>query len=383
MVRVRGSCKGWKNGLGNHQLINDGAHWNVPVPTLWELGIRNNWFDFVKFTSQCNKQHQVFDKSILNDNIKNREGLSLVGYPRTEWLPFDVLATQSLYRSTIRNQIIDMNDPNVSQDLKDNIEFTVDISNPQASILNLNLKPNITRAEEQRKLRNNIIKQEKADGTYNNRMDKNVLIIYLDNLSRAHFYRKMPKTAEFINQFVDNQDSDISAHQFFRYHSVFYNTLYSNDAMYYGQIGPLSETSTGVFDSYSNNGYITGFFKDACESHSNSIKTENPTFHRWDHMGGGISWDKNYDDDDFTSLSVFTGKNSAIRRWLYGKNMHEIQLDYLKQFWGAYPNNRKFFRTHFSEGHVFFGKSRPHPPRRGRVFLTKKLFDQPPYFTHI
>ena len=126
--------------------------------------------------------------------------------------------------------------------------------------------------------------------------------------------------------------------------------------MYFGQVGPLSDTSTSVFDSYSKNGYITGFFKDSWESHSNAIKSENPSFHRWDHMGGGIAWDKNYDDEDFTSLSVFTGKNSAIRRWLYGKNMHEIQLDYLKQFWAAYPNNRKFFRTHFSEGHELLGE---------------------------
>lgn len=189
--------------------------------------------------------------------------MTLVGYPRTEWLPFNILATQKLYRSTVRNQIIDMNDPNVSSEAKDSVEFTVDLSNPQASTLNLNIKPNATRAEQQRKLRDDIIKQEKADGTYKDRMDKNVLIIYLDNLSRAHFYRKMQKTAEFIGQFVDNQESDISAHQFFRYHSVYYNTLYSNDAMYFGQVGPLSNTSTSIFDSYSKNGYITGFFKDS------------------------------------------------------------------------------------------------------------------------
>ena len=208
MARIRGSWKGWTDGLGDHQLINDGTHCNVPVPTLCELGIRNNWFDFVKFTPQWNKQNQVFDKSVLNDNI-NKEKVTLVGYPRTEWLPFNILATQSLYRSTIRNQIIDMNDPKVSNEAKDNVEFTVDLSNPQASTLNIHVRPNMTRANEQRQLRDNIIQQEKADGTYSSRMDKNVLIIYLDNLSRAHFYRKMPKTAEFINQFVDNQESDI------------------------------------------------------------------------------------------------------------------------------------------------------------------------------
>jgi arylsulfatase A-like enzyme len=36
--------------------------------------------------------------------------------------------------------------------------------------------------------------------------------------------------------------------------------------------------------------------------------------------------------------------------------MHQIQIDYLKQFWNAYPNNRKFFRTHFSEAHELSGE---------------------------
>ena len=166
----------------------------------------------------------------------------------------------------------------------------------------------------------------------------------------------MPKTAEWISKFVDNVDSKFTTFQYFRYYSVFYNTLYTNDAMYFGEVGPLTDTNNDIFDSYSQNGYITGFFKDSWEAHSNSIKTLNPSFHRWTHMGGGITWDKNYDNDDFTSLTIFHGKSSSVRRWLYGKNIHEIQLEYLKQFWASYPENRKFFRTHFSEAHELLGE---------------------------
>lgn len=91
----------------------------------------------------------------------------------------------------------------------------------------------------------------------------NVLILYFDNLSRAHFFRKLPKTAEWISEFVDNQQSQYSTFQYFRYHSAYYNTLYSNDGMYLGEVGPLNDTTQNVFDSYSQNGYITGFFKDS------------------------------------------------------------------------------------------------------------------------
>lgn len=31
-------------------------------------------------------------------------------------------------------------------------------------------------------------------------------------------------------------------------------------------------------------------------------------------------------------------------------------MNYLKQFWSAYPDNRKFFRTHFSEAHELTGE---------------------------
>lgn len=31
-------------------------------------------------------------------------------------------------------------------------------------------------------------------------------------------------------------------------------------------------------------------------------------------------------------------------------------MDYVKQFWAAYPENRKFFRTHFSEAHELTGE---------------------------
>lgn len=35
--------------------------------------------------------------------------------------------------------------------------------------------------------------------------------------------------------------------------------------------------------------------------------------------------------------------------------MSNMQLNYTMQFWEAYPNNRKFFRTHFSDNHEFLG----------------------------
>lgn len=63
-----------------------------------------------------------------------------------------------------------------------------------------------------------------------------------------------------------------------------------------------------------------------------------------------------YDNNLFSSLTVFQGKNSAIRHCLYGQDMHNIQFEYINKFWEAYPNNRKFFRTDFTDAHEVTGE---------------------------
>jgi len=257
-----GSCKGWEYGLGGKSLINDGNHCTIPIPTMCEFGIRGNIFDVNRFSGECSTRSNVFQIEQVN-TTRNREDVKLIGFPRVENAYSIIGTSQRKYQRYVRNNIIDMDDPDISQEIKDNIEVTLDISNPEASKLTINVKPNITRAEEQKKLREEIIQKEKEDGTYNTRIDKNVLLIYLDNMSRAHFYRQLPKTVEFLEKFYDNQDEDINSYQFFRFHSSFYNTARTNNGLYYGQVNIVNDTSTSVFGAFDRNGYITGFFKDA------------------------------------------------------------------------------------------------------------------------
>lgn len=51
-----------------------------------------------------------------------------------------------------------------------------------------------------------------------------------------------------------------------------------------------------------------------------------------------------------------SGRNSQYKRCLYGKGLQEIQFEYLTQFWEAYPDVRKFFRTSVSYAHEFTGE---------------------------
>jgi len=292
----------------------------------------------------------------LPAHLKDHKQLTRIGFPRIEDYPEDIKMNKTVFIDYVRSKLVDIDDPELSEQDRSNIEFVVDISNPDHHKLEIDLKHNSTRAHEQKRLREEIIDKEKALGTYESRIDKNVLVLYIDNLSRAHFYRKMPETAEWLSKYVDNEEEDIKAFQYFKYHTSYYNTLYANAGMYYGQVEHVEDTSKNVFDSYSKNGYITGFFKDSCETIAFSNRDEDPHTHRWDHFGGEISCDYNYDTTTVRSLKVFEGKASSIRHCLYSKNMHEIQIEYLKQFWKKYPENRKFFRTHFSEPHELTGE---------------------------
>ena len=108
----------------------------------------------------------------VSDKLRNKDGLTLLGFPRTEWSPFHTLVNQTLYRKEVRSGIIDMNDPEVPQSTKDSVEFTLNISDPKNAILSVRNSFSISRADEQKKLREQIIQNEKNNGTYKTRLDK-------------------------------------------------------------------------------------------------------------------------------------------------------------------------------------------------------------------
>ena len=197
----------------------------------------------------------------MPDHLKNKTDLKTIGFQRAENYDITHRLGLDLLMSTVRDQVVDMDDPEVPQEIKDSIEFTVDMSNPHKHQLNVNLKKNEARAREQQILRQKILAKDKLEGK-TDRIDKNVFILYIDNLSRANFKRRLPKVTEWLSQFVDNDQNSLELFQFFRYHSVYYNTKKNNNALWFGQVGLVKEMSSNVFDEFSKSGYVTGFIKD-------------------------------------------------------------------------------------------------------------------------
>ena len=55
-------------------------------------------------------------------------------------------------------------------------------------------------------------------------MFKNVIIMFFDTISRAHFFRKFPKTISFLNKFSRYEKNfskkKMTIFQFFKYNSI-------------------------------------------------------------------------------------------------------------------------------------------------------------------
>ena len=98
-----------------------------------------------------------------------------------------------------------MDDPDVPQSVKNSIEFVVDISGDNNHILTYELKKNETRAVEAKKIREKVLETDKKNKN-KERIDKDVLIIYMDNISRVHFHRKMKKLNRWLDQYSDNYE---------------------------------------------------------------------------------------------------------------------------------------------------------------------------------
>jgi hypothetical protein len=67
--------------------------------------------------------------------------------------------------------------------------------------------------------------------------------------------------------------------------------------------------------------------------------------HIWDHENVAIACDVNFEDlqDMDNMYDIFEGRNSALKRCIYGYQIHQLHFEYTKQFWDAYPDVRKFF----------------------------------------
>ena len=268
-----------------------------------ELGV---YFDFTsKIRPTClNNNLLKYEKvKILKDlgNLKMLEKSKKknFGYPLTNNDEFNPSYFGSLCYPGKKNFENYVNEKVILMDLynKNKKKYYPNISKPEIELILedyggkiiFNIQRNKTLIKEREK----IIKKKKL-------LYKNILILFLDTLSRAHFHRKFPKTIKFLNKFskyeTNESKKNMTIFQYFKYNSLFTYTDPNLKAAYYG----AKNDGSGIHFSnfFKNNGYIIGRVNAFCEKESVFDEKNDTKFLHgtWDHEGLSLGCIKGFYD---------------------------------------------------------------------------------------
>jgi len=359
--KMRISCSDWEKGLGGIKIDNkDGC--KIKYPKICFIDIFLNWFDFSAFNNNesCESiENNNFD--LLKSYIGDLSGKK-IAFPRTEYYSFFNKSEQEYFTQNVREDIVIMEMAN-----RTNIDREV--------IVNFNQKPpvveiNIRRNETLIKERSILFQQYKHSV-----LSKNVLILYIDSLSRQHFKRQLKNTFNWFNRKYNNFTSEYEAFQFLKYHILGGNTRSNMIPGNFGvnEGGPVY--GNHFVEEFKQKGFIAGNAMDYCsrevfESYSEKEKSY-LGFSSFDHEFASLYCDPNF--GDLSTGGFFLNGPYGIRKHcLYSKPTYEYMFEYMKQFWETYPNEAKMFR---------FGSMQAHEPT-GEVikYMDNSLNDFLNYF---
>ena len=334
------NCKDWFKGLNNTYIENDVKKFGCQIkfPKFCPYKIGAYFLDISKIFKKMCGQNLNNKKKILkfsNSEYIN-ENTTRIGYPLTNKDPeclnqFKKKNYISLY---VKKNLIDMDNKEILNKTKTNIpEIIVDFSKDNNGKLIINVNYNESLSKERKKLENNL-----------KSFSENILILYLDSVSRNNGLRQLKKTFKFIEKFMlykgySNKlypNEKYHAFQFLKYHSFKFQTPGNYPKLFYGR--KKGENMIRITKHLKKNGYVIAFTNDMCKFDSCSLPHIMTQEEASDHEY--LICDPNREDI-----------NNMIIRCLYNKINIVHQLEYGNQFWRKYRNNRKFLLIVNNDGH--------------------------------
>ena len=359
---LRNSCRNWDKGL-NSTLLDNSYEYDCQIiyPKKCLIYALNDFFDIsfylhktCKPNSNQEKEQKMFLKYLkINENILSQSNLTHFGFPLTVSNPLlEKSSFYNLYDFVYKNTIL--------MDLynKNNTEYYKDVPQPEIEIFYnkktkiREAKINIKKNETLSKLRNEIANNR---NNTNISLFNNVMMIYIDCVSRQHFLRKLKKTSEFIEKFMKyNNDLGFTSYQFMKYQAFAHWTTPNILPMFFSSKDNYGYQSHLV-KFFKQNGYITGntgnlCSKDSCELSKEDYQNNRLSYDCFDHENVGMFCDPNYSSED-SPYPIFSGPYGILRKCLYGQDTFKYLIEYGKKFWDAYPENKKFLRIMFQDGH--------------------------------
>ena len=334
-------CDDWVKGLNNTSIENDiykfGCQMNTPKICPYKIG--KYFLDITKLKRiKCEKRNLDALNKILkssNSPFINNES-KRIGYPLVNKEPVFLIDhkenSRILYKYFLNN-LIDMNNKELLKNKTKIPEVEIDFSNNNQGIMNINLKFNKSLSKERKS-------KEKFSKPYSN----NIMILYIDSVSRANSIRQLKKTLKFFESFMPYKGNyhkkypsyNFHSFQFFKYHSFLYHTTYNYPILYYGN--KRNKNNILITKYLKKNGFITCYCNDYC------MKDNVRTFHN-------MSLSETYDHQLIICDPNAEHYNKNSIKCLYGKTNSYYLYEYGNQFWRKYKYNRKFLNIIINDGH--------------------------------
>ncbi|KRX04954.1 Alkaline-phosphatase-like, core domain [Pseudocohnilembus persalinus] len=361
------SCNGWEQGLtGQIDFSTEYCYIEKPQYACFQ-SIFDGLLDFSSL-DQCDiKDLNEYRNDLINKwfytNFQNQVSeermqmledgkVNVLGFPNTAlYTQQDRYPTGMAKRLVNRTQFLE----NVEQGKQQNIEVMLDLQNMD---MVYNLQRNETLVNER-------IKKQSKDS-----MSDNIIIIYIDDLSRVQAHRKLKETLKFFDKYAiktgmsDKKKQKIydlgkRVFEFYRFHVVGQQTQPILFRLAYGiklqkqKHKPPENKKDMIFQHFKDMGYIVGFSSNTCTLwclHRSKIMRNDVNESPPDHEYYSTVFDPTYTDPkDY--FSIFQGPNSIYRRCLYGYDTNYHVLNYGYQFMQTYKNDKKVLYLEFTDSH--------------------------------
>jgi len=338
------NCKDWSKGLNNTFIENNQSKYGCQIvfPKKCPYKFYNKIQDYTRiFKKRCENYRLYGSKERLLEKSKssflNRD-VNRVGYPLTNKDPIcnlDMIKGHNFVEEYFFKNLVDMDKEYILEkyfkDKKPEVEVNFNNNSQGKIIINLNYNKSLSK---ERKL------LEKKVKPYSN----NIMLLFIDSVSRANSIRNLKKTTKFIEQFMSFNgnfnkkypNENFHSFQFFKYHSFRLYTSYNFPILFYGQ--PKFSTKILITKYLKENGYITSYTSDFCYKDNIRLNNNLTLSEVYDHQF--LICDPNNDH-----------YNTYTLKCLYGKPTSQHLYEYGSQFWRKYKDNRKFLTIISNDGH--------------------------------
>ena len=332
------NCDDWAKGLNNTFIENDKNKYGCQIrfPTKCQYKVIEYTQDISSLSHiNCKNKNKNARENILkfSNSPYINENTRKFGFPLTnnEQGQLDEKDSYLLTKYT-KLHLIDM-DKEIPKELSQP-EYIVDFSKDPSGELIINLNYNITLSQERKKF-------EKNSSPYSD----NILILFIDSVSRVNALRKLKKTLSFFEKFISYKggynnkypNENFHSFQFFKYHTFKYHTTGNFPKLFFGNDRKTKDL-VRISKYLKENGYVTCYAADYCQ------KDNTRTYHN-------LTKEELYDHQMLLCDPNVPNSNSVIKRCLYGEITSYHLYEYSNQFWRKYKDNRKFSLIAVNDGH--------------------------------